>query len=119
MFVENGTSPKDDTQHERTSLENAQPISRDLASSGAMATPPSTFVLTDSTTGLSYQSLQGAISFELRLESAMQRLGTMSTSEASRDNDGSTMITPEELLGWRKQHGMKLIGNVVGSGHFV
>jgi len=92
-------------------------MDRDLAISNMTTTAPSTFASTANTVGLPHDSLQDAISFDLRLESAMQRLGPKSTSEAAGDYGESIVITNEQLSGWRKQHGLKLIGHVVGRDH--
>ena len=118
MFV-GGNHPVDgyNNQHEGTTPETALPMDRDLAISNMTTTAPSTFASTANTVGLPHDSLQDAISFDLRLESAMQRLRAKSTFDLSAIKDQSTMITNAQRLGWRKQHALKLVGDVVCTGH--
>jgi len=81
-----------------------------------VATAPATIAWSPNTPGLSHDPLQEAILFDLRLESAMQQLRAKSTFDTSAIKDQSSMITDAQLLGWRKQHGLKLVGDVVCTG---
>jgi len=116
MYIENG-EPADEYDNQRECAMNALSTSGDVAMSRAVETAPSTFATTGNTVGHPLGYLQDAISFDLRLESAMQRLGPKSTFETAGDHGESTVITNEQLSGWRKQHGLKLIGHVVGRDH--
>lgn len=116
MFV-GGSHPVDgyDNQHEGTPPENAPSVARDLAISNMTTTAPPSFALTSDTGGAPHDPVQDAISFNLRLESAVQRLGTGSVFEAVGANGETTIITNEQLERWRTQQALKLIGHVVGS----
>jgi hypothetical protein len=116
MFIENGKPANEyEGHHERA--ENAPSMSRDGLVTGVTTTARPTFVSTPDIAGLPHDSLQEAVSFDLRLESAFQRVEAKAPTHPVETKDESMTITNEQINEWRQQKGLKLIGTVVGSSY--